>query len=233
MPLYQQLMESIKADIDSGKYEYESKIPSEPELSEIYSVSRITVRRAVDELCSEGYLVKRQGKGTFVNKPKMMRKMEQTDEVQSFSEVCRLNGMKPGGAVIETQITKVRRDEQQFFGVDEGADLLYIQRVRTADEQPIMLENNFFVYEKFPELLEEPLGEKSLFAVLEEKYNVVPAGGRTTLEIVRAAPIHTELLKVPLGEPLFYMNVYFEEENGTPVMIGRQFIVGSRFKYVF
>lgn len=68
-PLYQQLMEDIKTSLAEGKYMPDEKIPSEPELSELYHVSRITVRRAIEELCTEGYLVKKQGKGTYVSQP--------------------------------------------------------------------------------------------------------------------------------------------------------------------
>lgn len=63
VPLYQQIKEDIKAAIERGKYKPNEKIPAEPELSAEYSVSRITVRRAVEELCNEGYLVKMQGRG--------------------------------------------------------------------------------------------------------------------------------------------------------------------------
>ena len=73
-------MEDIKCAIEEEKYKYEDKIPSEPELSELYSVSRITVRRAVDELCTEGYLIKKQGKGTYVGHPKLQRKIERADD---------------------------------------------------------------------------------------------------------------------------------------------------------
>ncbi|MEE1274075.1 MAG: GntR family transcriptional regulator [Olegusella sp.] len=65
-PLYQQVMEKIKRGIESGAYATGEKIPSEAELSEMYSVSRITVRRAVEELVEQGLLTKRQGKGTYV-----------------------------------------------------------------------------------------------------------------------------------------------------------------------
>ena len=58
VPLYQQVKDDIRAAIESGKYKTNEKIPPEPELSAEYSVSRITVRRAVEELCAEGYLVK-------------------------------------------------------------------------------------------------------------------------------------------------------------------------------
>lgn len=73
-PLYMQLKEAIKAAIKDGTYPDNEKIPTEIELSEYYDVSRITVRRAVEELCQENYLVKRQGKGTFVKSRKIQRK---------------------------------------------------------------------------------------------------------------------------------------------------------------
>ena len=77
VPLYQQVKEDIKAAIEQGKYKPKEKIPTEPELSAEYSVSRITVRRAVEELCSEGYLVKMQGRGTFVSSPRVHRKVRE------------------------------------------------------------------------------------------------------------------------------------------------------------
>ena len=63
MPLYEQLKNAIKENIQSGKYPAGFKIPNEEELCIQYSVSRITVRRSVKDLCDEGYLVKKQGKG--------------------------------------------------------------------------------------------------------------------------------------------------------------------------
>ena len=92
LPLYQQLLEDIKADINDGKYSTGDKIPSELELADVYGVSRITVRRAVAELCNEGYLVKRQGKGTFVDLPKINRKIPQDAKVLSFSKACAMRG---------------------------------------------------------------------------------------------------------------------------------------------
>ena len=66
IPLYEQLKNDIKRDIKEGVFPAGSRMPSEDELGEKYSVSRITVRRAVKELCDEDYLIKKQGKGTFV-----------------------------------------------------------------------------------------------------------------------------------------------------------------------
>ena len=88
IPLYQQVIDIIKNEINSGAYKAGARIPNEFELAESYKVGRVTVRRAIEELVQQGYLTKRQGKGTFVNAPKLKRKIRQKDDVQSFSHVA-------------------------------------------------------------------------------------------------------------------------------------------------
>lgn len=66
IPLYYKLAETIEDQINNGVYEKGTKIPSERELCEIYDVSRMTVRLAIDELVKNGKLEKVQGKGTYV-----------------------------------------------------------------------------------------------------------------------------------------------------------------------
>ena len=144
IPLYQQLMEDIKAALTEGKYAPDEKIPSESELSELYHVSRITVRRAVEELCSEGYLVKKQGKGTYVSQPKVIRKITQDKDVMGFSEACRACGMEPGAQVVNILRCPARSDEVRFLGLPPQSDVIFLQRVRTADGEPIMLTKKEF-----------------------------------------------------------------------------------------
>ena len=190
IPLYQQLMEDIKAALTEGKYAPDEKIPSESELSELYHVSRITVRRAVEELCSEGYLVKKQGKGTYVSQPKVIRKITQDKDVMGFSEACRACGMTPGAQVVNILRCPARSDEVRFLRLPPESDVIYLQRVRTADGEPIMLENNFFPYEPFKGLLTayEDLADASLFDYLESHYGRRPESTVScTLEIVRAS----------------------------------------------
>lgn len=228
-PLYQQLMEDIKCAIEEGRYQPEEKIPSEPELSELYSVSRITVRRAVDELCAQGYLVKKQGKGTFVGHAKLQRKLV-SNENMSFSDVCRLNGQVHSVCLLTQSIVPARQDEIKFLGLEPNSTLLYIQRLHMADGVPIQIENNFYPLEQFGSLWNEDLEHESLFQILREKYMVDPCGtSDTTLEIVRASPEYAQLLDVPVGEPLFYMNAYFIDQEKRPLFVGRQYFVGKRY----
>lgn len=98
-PLYVQLMRVIKDNIQNGQYKAGDQIPTETALSDTYGVSRITVRKTIEELCAQGFLVKRQGKGTFVEMPKIYRKIEQDNNI-SFSESCRANGRNPSSHVL-------------------------------------------------------------------------------------------------------------------------------------
>ena len=228
-PLYQQLMEDIKYANEDGKYQPEEKIPSEPELSELYSLSRITVRRAVDELCAQGYLVKKQGKGTFVGRAKLQRKLP-GNNTMSFTDVCRLNGKVHSVRMLTCQEVPARQDEIKFLNLEPGSKLLYIQRLHMADGVPIQLENNFYPLDRFAFLRQEDLEHNSLLQILRERHGINTCNtSDTTVEIVRASPEYAQLLDVPVGEPLFYMNIYFLDYNGQPLFVGRQYIVGKRY----
>lgn len=106
-PLYIQLKKAVQSAIANGAFSSGDKIPTEIELSETYNVSRITVRKAIEELVNEGYLTKRQGKGTFVNAPKIGRKIE---HVISFTAACKANGVSSHSVV--TERTKLKADQE-------------------------------------------------------------------------------------------------------------------------
>ena len=232
VPLYQQVMDDLKGEIARGVYAAGSRIPSEMELAKSYGVGRITVRRAIEELSRAGYLNRQQGRGTFVCAPKLKRKIRQKDDVQSFSDACRVNGMEPGARVISRKILPADSTEAQFFGAPVGTDLICVERVRTADGVPVMLENNIYVYEDNAYLSTAPLSNQSIFEFVCNRTGRTPAfTDPCTLEIACASPEVARLLAVPVGEPLFYMEAFFFDEQRRPFIIGRQRIVGSR--YVF
>jgi GntR family transcriptional regulator len=229
IPLYIQLMESIRSSIINGELKYGDKIPTELELSEEYKISRITVRKAILELVEDGYLVKKQGKGTFVNKRKIERKIV---HFLSFSDACKANGLKASSKVIKKEIVQPDPKDQKLLQLNDGDALVFIQRVRYADESPIMIENNYFSYKDYNSLLNENL-DGSLYKVLEEKLNIKPShASETSLEIVRASDDESDLLNVPSGEPLFYMETTVFEENGRPVHRGKQYMIGESYKFI-
>jgi DNA-binding GntR family transcriptional regulator len=228
VPLYIQLKESIRSSIVNGELKYGDQIPTELELSEEYKISRITVRKAILELVEEGYLVKKQGKGTFVNKRKIERKIV---HFLSFSDACKANGLKASSKVVKKEIIQPTVKDKERLQLEDGDALLFIQRVRYAGDAAIMIENNYFSYKDFHSLLNEDLNG-SVYKILEEKLNVKPArAGELTLEIVRATDEEVNLLNTSSGEPLFYMESTVFDESGRPVHIGKQYILGDSYKF--
>ncbi len=229
-PLYKQITDVLKADIQSGRYHTGDKIPSEAELSQIYSVSRITVRRAVEDLANEGYLTKRQGKGTFVNPRKLARKICPESNVQSFTEACRADGREASAHVLTRDVVAPSQEAREFLQLGDSDELVYVKRVRCADGIPIMLENNYFPTDRFAFMLSEELEDVSEFELIKKHLDLTPsATALCTLEIVLANAEKADALQVAVGDPLFYEDNYFLDEYGNPLFLGQQYIAGSRY----
>lgn len=231
-PLYQQIYDEIKDAIEKGVYAPKERIPSELELAEQYDVSRITVRRAVEELCSDGYLVKQQGRGTFVSTPHINRQFH-ASTLQTFTALCSNNGMKAGAHVVDRQIVPARQNEMEFFGLQKDALLLHIKRVRTADGAPIFEENIFVPFDAYRELLTADLEDKSIFAEVERVGGTpIVSVGYRTVEAVRANAEQAAELGIAPHDPLLNLCAGFTGPNDEPVLMGKQYYVGSRYVMV-
>src|SRR5690625_5566566 len=108
LPLYRQLENALVARITSGQWGPGTKIPSEPELCEIFDVSRITVRNALSSLVQRNMLVRERGKGTFVRDVEVVT---QSRSVHSFTTEMHNMGIKPGSRILSVQ-TVLARDRK-------------------------------------------------------------------------------------------------------------------------
>ncbi|MEH7121045.1 GntR family transcriptional regulator [Neobacillus vireti] len=227
-PLYLQLKKAIQAAILNDTYQQGEKIPTEPELSEQYNVSRITVRKAVEELVKEGYLTKQQGKGTFVHRSKIDRKIE---HVMGFTAACEANGFTSHSEVTKKEVIKADADLREALQLEPDEQVIYIQRKRYAGDRPLMLENNYYPFNRFSFLLDEPL-EGSLYHLLRVRYDIYPdQSGKTTIEIVLADEEQAQVLETSIGKPLFYMRTLIYDQDGLPVHVGKQYIIGDRYQF--
>lgn len=227
VPLYKQLEEIIKNKISSGEYKENEKIPPEPELTEVYSVSRITVRKAIQELVKEGYLIKKQGKGTFVNQHKVFRKIEY---VIGFSESCRANGFTPSNQLLERKIIPATAELAKKLQINVGDDVIYTKRKRMADGTPILLENNYFDKQRFESLLTADL-TGSLYQLLAEEDILAINPGETILELAIADDQLAKVMEVGIGTPFFYVNTLINEQNHQPIHVGHQYYLGEVYKF--
>ena len=107
-PLFQQLANTLRTAIETGEYPAGSRLPTENELCQKYSVSRVTVRKALDELSHSEFLVRKPGKGTFVAEKKFQRGLS---GVLGYSEMCRRMGYEPGDRTIRIGLEDPSEDD--------------------------------------------------------------------------------------------------------------------------
>ena len=229
-PLYVQLMEELETSIRNGVYKPGDKIMTEAEVAKEYGVSLITVRKAVGSLMEKGLVVRKQGKGTFVTKPKFSRNMR---KLQSFTEMCEQMGVKPGARVLENRLTAADKKVSDRLGIEPGSNVVYISRLRLADGEPVQVEKSYFPL-KYAFLLDEDLNNGSMFECLKEKAGAKVASSEKMIELCRATAEEAALMDVKKGDYLLFVKSTAYDENGEPMYAGIQLINGDRFSlYVY
>ena len=229
-PLYVQLMDELEASIRNGVYKPGDKIMTETEMAKEYGVSLITVRKAVGSLMEKGLVVRKQGKGTFVTKPKYSRNMK---KLQSFTEMCEQMGVKPGARVLENRLIAADKKVADRLGIEPGSNVVYISRLRLVDGEPVQVEKSYFPL-KYAFLLEEDLNDGSMFECLKEKAGAKVASSEKMIELCRATAEEAALMDVKQGDYLLFVKSTAYDENGEPMYAGIQLINGDRFSlYVY
>lgn len=153
-------------------------MPSERELASRYGLSRMTARQAVEHLVSEGRLYRVQGKGTFVASPKIDIPLRLT----SFTEDMRARGMDPGARDLGRRAIPATAAVARELGIDLGATVYAIERLRTADGVPMALERSHIPARLAPDLLEMSLENRSLYELLGATYGLVLDHGDQVIE---------------------------------------------------
>jgi GntR family transcriptional regulator len=236
LPLYVQVVGRIQYAIDSGEYGIGDKIPSEGELQSLFSVGRITIRRAIEELVAAGYLMKKQGKGTFVKAPGNLHLVQSRldSQVFSYTEACEKASLAAGSVELGSSLVEPTADDRAFLGIEGDDKVLVTRRVRTADGVPIMIEENHFSLSDFPFLAEANLENRSLYGLIEKRTGRRPKMvGECVLSSARAVENVAAQLSVPVGEPLFSLHARYADGDDRPLYIGDQLIVGARWSFTF
>ncbi len=229
IPLYKQLEEALLLRIEAGEFDKTGKLPSEFDLADKYGVSIITSRRAVSELVERGLVEKKQGKGTFVTKPKFKKNLQ---TVISFSDACRMSGMTPSSKTLECK--KILADEMisKRLGLKkENEMIIVLTRIRYADDEPIAVETNQFP-DSFSFLLDEDMNNRELIKTIKEKKSLEVYHTRRELTIIRATPEDANHLKVTKGFPLLKITSTSYDRSENILFCGLQLINCDRFQII-
>lgn len=198
VPLYYQLNEVLRTQIQSGELAAGQSIPSERELCEQFGVSRATVRKALDALVQEGLLVREHGRGTFVAQPKVE---QQFLGVRSFVKEMRLKGMNPEARILEVSQVPADPTIAALLQLTEGETIYKVIRLQLVNSIPWALVTIYLL----PDCLapresgstEERLGywldvgfeEESSWIDVSLEFGIANDAEARVLRIGRAAPV--------------------------------------------
>lgn len=199
--LYYQLKEELMKKLISKQWLPGEKIPSEKELCQMYGVSRITVRKALDELERSGHLVRRQGKGTFVTNISMEQRLS---KFYSFSEELKQRGLQEHCRIIQFDQVPAAGEVAAPLGLEPLDPVFKLTRLRLVDLTPYTLETSYIPVAVCPSLTEEVISTKGL-------YNSMRADGvypDRVIEKFRATVIRkaeAELMGLKIGMPAMHL----------------------------
>ncbi|MFD2044162.1 GntR family transcriptional regulator [Ornithinibacillus salinisoli] len=225
--LYLQVIDEIKRDIENGSYKAKQKLPSEFELAKNLGVSRATLREALRILEEDNVVTRRHGVGTFVNqKPMFSSGIEQLTSVTDMIEQF---GKNPGSYYLSTDIVDPTEEERITFSPKNIKTLAMIERVRTADDHPVV-----FCIDKVPEgyiPLDQLKNEDSLFKLMEEHANK-----RVTYAVTYIEPIsyHERIYKIlncNPEQPLLLLKQMHYTEDDEPVLYSSNYFRSDVFSF--
>lgn len=211
IPLYFQLAETLRAEIDRGVYGAGSKLPTENELCEHYEVSRSVVRQALQSLVRDNLIETERGRGAFVLERKVPIAMRQ--QLDPLLESMAKAGFKLTTHVLRQERITPTPEIARHIGTN---DAVFLERLRYADGVIFLVVRNYLAYSRFPDLLHaSELENVSLYRYLASHYGAVATTGKRQVELVRlndetiAAQLHVDMNSYAL----FNREITFDQNN--------------------
>jgi GntR family transcriptional regulator len=223
-PLYQQLQRALREAIEKRLLGPDVALPPERDMAEMYDISRITVRKAIDGLVEQGLLVRRQGSGNFVSS----RVEKNFAKLTSFSEDMRARGRTPRSVWLKRSSGTVTPEEALTMGLSPGTPVYRFNRIRFADDAPMALEYCTILAAALPSL---EAVDTSLYAALEA------SGHRPTraLQRLRAILLSSEqaqLLNAAVGAAGLLVERLGSLPDGRAVEFSQSFYRGDTYDFV-
>jgi GntR family transcriptional regulator len=226
VPLYVQIREALSEEI--AGMQPGSAVATENELERRFGVSRITVRKAIDDLVVEGLLERQQGRGTFVRDRKLTHEL---NKITSWTEQLKTLGYEPGTTHAERAVVEPPRRVSNILRLGEGERVVRLRRLRLADNLPVSIMVNYLPEDLVPGLVDFGVEHESLYEHLESSYGLVPATAIDTVEAREADEQEAELLKIEPWSPVISVTRIGHLDDGTPLEVALVTSRGDKYQY--
>lgn len=227
VPMHTQIREIIRRRVLDGTYAPHSQMPSESQMIEAFSVSRITIRQALGDLQKEGLIFKVPGKGSFVAKPKAFQSLSR---LQGFGEAMGPSGYETFSQVLSTRQVAATEVVARRLQIGLGTPVYEIQRLRYLNREPISVDQSYFPLSIGERLAQEDLPTRDIFVILENDFGLHLTHADVQIEAISADEFLARQLRIDEASPLLRIErlTYADEQ---PVDFEFLYYRGDAFQY--
>jgi GntR family transcriptional regulator len=229
LPLHAQLQEVLLKSIRDGDFRAGSRLPSEDELMALHTVSRTTVRTAIQSLIGRGMVEIRRGKGTFVIEPVITQELT---ALTGFVEDMHALGKKASAKVLDRRLVAASETVARQLALQRGASVARIQRVRLADGSPLSFDETYLPQDLGVKIMADDLEQEPIFTLLEQKYSTPLLEAEYRLAAVPSHGTVARALGVDAGSPIFLIERTTFSEAHRPVDYERLYYRGDHIRFV-
>jgi GntR family transcriptional regulator len=205
-PLYLQVQQTLKEMIEDVEFGPGDRIPAERELSEMLDVSRMTVRRAVENLIESGLLERRSTSGTFVREPQVVRHVGGNEYPIGITQLLEQEGSHAGSRLLAFEMMRVPRKVADYLNLRVGENVIMHRRLRLVNDVPFCIETGYLASELVPGLAENDFSEnKSFFGLLRQRYGIDVVKSEGIVKLSRCTQEEADLLELEPGDPVMFM----------------------------
>lgn len=220
------VVRKLERQIREGTMERGSRIAGERDLSKKLGVSRVTLRKALQELRGKGLLVANRARGWFV----AAASVEEKNILRSFTELARACGIEARSKVLAAVSRMASVEETEIFQTPAGAVVFEVSRVRCMGTEPIGVETSRVLLALCPAIEKADLTRSSIHKLLETS-GAAPASADYALTAVTADATTARLLNLEIGFPLLSAEAITRDINGTVVELSTTVFRGDRYRF--
>jgi len=230
IPYYYQIVEILRDAIEDsviGEGDNTIALPSEPELSELFSVNRGTIRHALQVLENEGVIRKEKGRGSFIRR---MRLKMDLSFLQSTTEEIKRRGWIPATRLVSISKTRSNKRVREILRLEENASVWEILRIHSANEEPISVQRVMIPVDLMPNLNEKNL-EDSLYKIWRSDYQITPDRGEQTIRTRLPLEDEMQMLNITRDNPVFEINRVTYDTQDVPIEYLKSIWRGDRYDF--
>ena len=231
VPYYHQIKEAVKSLISGGELKPGEMLPSEFGLSEQLGISRLVVHRAYRELVSEGFLIRKRAKGTFVA-PYIQRSYMVTGPLFSMTENLSVDALEPSNKILLQEVIQSSDEIRNELKMPGGAQVIHLRNLRLAKQLPFAIEEIYFSCDRFPALATLDLNNCSLYSTLEKLYDALPQEALDLITAGSATSQEAGLLGINKGAPVMRLKRTSTDRLGLPVEYCKVVFHADRYQFV-